>query len=101
MGRMIFHLTDEDRDALERVRVKLGARSHAESLRRLILAADEAPVVSMSISEGPAPLIAEMRALAALPPGTKVKVVDDGAAPFVPLLKRRDFNPQPKKGAKK
>jgi hypothetical protein len=36
MGRMIFDLTDDDREALERIRVELGARSHAEALRLLI-----------------------------------------------------------------
>jgi hypothetical protein len=34
--RMIFDLTDDDREALERIRVELGARSHAEALRLLI-----------------------------------------------------------------
>lgn len=36
MGRMIFDLTDDDRAALERHRVRLGLRSHAETLRALI-----------------------------------------------------------------
>jgi hypothetical protein len=43
MGKL---LVDLDREALERVRVKLGARSHAEALRKLIEAADVAPTVS-------------------------------------------------------
>lgn len=37
MGKL---LVDVDREALERVRVKLGARSHAEALRRLVAQAD-------------------------------------------------------------
>lgn len=37
---MIFDLTDDDRDALERIRVELGARSHAEVIRRLIRSSD-------------------------------------------------------------
>lgn len=36
MGRMIFDLTDEDRDALEAIRKHRGHRSHAETLRELI-----------------------------------------------------------------
>jgi hypothetical protein len=40
--RMIFDLPDDERDVLERVRVKLGLRSHAEALRFLIRQADPA-----------------------------------------------------------
>lgn len=36
MSRFIFDLTDEDRGALEAHRVRLGLRSHAETLRWLI-----------------------------------------------------------------
>ncbi len=35
-------LTDEDRAALERVRIRMGLRSHAETLRALISKADGA-----------------------------------------------------------
>lgn len=38
---MIFDLTDEDRAALEAHRVRLGCRSHAETLRALIRGASE------------------------------------------------------------
>lgn len=40
MGRMIFDLTDEDRGALEALRIKMGLRSHAETLRALIRGGD-------------------------------------------------------------
>lgn len=40
MGRLIFDLTDEDRAALEAHRVRLGLRSHAETLRVLIRTSD-------------------------------------------------------------
>lgn len=36
MGRMIFDLTDDDREKLEVVRKQRGHRSHAETLRELI-----------------------------------------------------------------
>jgi hypothetical protein len=36
MAKMIFDLTDDDREALERVRIAMGLRSHAETLRALI-----------------------------------------------------------------
>lgn len=36
MARMIFDLTDDDKAALEAHRIRLGLRSHAETLRRLI-----------------------------------------------------------------
>jgi hypothetical protein len=41
--RLIFDLTPEDRDALERHRVRLGLRSHAETLRALIRGPGGAP----------------------------------------------------------
>lgn len=62
---MIFDLTDADREALERVRVKLGARSHADVLRKLIRAGDEAPTVTMSIGLGAPPDRAAPAALSA------------------------------------
>lgn len=37
---MLFDLTDEDRDLLERRRVRLGLRSHADTLRSLIRGRD-------------------------------------------------------------
>lgn len=40
MERMIFNLSADDRAALERVRIRLGLRSHAETLRTLIAEAD-------------------------------------------------------------
>jgi hypothetical protein len=36
MGKLIFELSDEERDALERTGSTLGLRSHAETLRALI-----------------------------------------------------------------
>jgi hypothetical protein len=36
MARMIFDLTDEDREALERLRIARGLRSQAGVLRQLI-----------------------------------------------------------------
>lgn len=49
MGRMIFDLTDEDREALERVRIALGARSHAETLRRLIRDFEPGPTLGQKV----------------------------------------------------
>jgi hypothetical protein len=51
MGRMIFALTDEDRAALEAHRVRLGLRSHAETLRALIRSGASEPVVVRIISD--------------------------------------------------
>lgn len=36
MGRLIFDLNDDERSTLEAIRQRLGCRSHAETLRRLI-----------------------------------------------------------------
>jgi hypothetical protein len=58
MARMIFDLTDDDRDALERIRIARGLRSHAETLRALIRGeggepvAAETPKPSPSFSHG-------------------------------------------------
>jgi hypothetical protein len=41
---MIFDLTDEDREAVERIRKHRGDRSQAETLRQLIRSADTAPL---------------------------------------------------------
>lgn len=40
MGRLIFDLSEEERAALERLRIRFGLRSHAETLRQLIRDAD-------------------------------------------------------------
>lgn len=46
---MIFDLTDEDRAALERVRVARGHRSQAETLRALIREAVDGEFVSIGV----------------------------------------------------
>jgi hypothetical protein len=46
--RMIFDLPDDERDVLERVRVKLGLRSHAEALRFLIRQENRTPTRSQA-----------------------------------------------------
>jgi hypothetical protein len=60
---MIFDLTDDDREALEALRVKMGLRSHAETLRALIRGG---PVVGD-------PIVISSSA-GAIPDGTKMKV---------------------------
>lgn len=40
MKKFNFNITPEERDALERIRVAMAARSHGEVLRRLIAKAD-------------------------------------------------------------
>jgi hypothetical protein len=45
MGRFIFDMSDDERNALERHRVRLGLRSHAETLRALIRGEEKAPEV--------------------------------------------------------
>lgn len=49
MKKFNFNITPEERDALERIRVAMAARSHGEVLRRLIARADASVV-----SSGPA-----------------------------------------------
>lgn len=58
MGKL---LVDVDREALERVRVKLGARSFAEAIRKLIWEADpewsSSEIASMEAKGPAAPLV--------------------------------------------
>lgn len=62
MGRLIFELTDDDRAALERKRIELGCRSHAETLRQLIRgnAAFVEDCAAIRFSRGPGLPSAEM-----------------------------------------
>lgn len=53
MGKLIFELSDEERDALERVRVKLGLRSHAETLRAMIGEFDRKPAAAVLVKAAP------------------------------------------------
>jgi hypothetical protein len=46
MGRMIFDLTEADREALEALRIRMGLRSHAEVLRALIRGDDGEPALA-------------------------------------------------------
>lgn len=51
MGKLLFELSDDDRAALERVRIKMGLRSHAETLRALISEADGG--VALAVGDPP------------------------------------------------
>jgi len=55
MGKLLFELSDDDRAALERVRVRMGLRSHAETLRALISGADGGAVPAAA-DPGPGPV---------------------------------------------
>jgi hypothetical protein len=86
MGKL---LVDVDREALERVRVKLGARSGAEALRKLIENADSgaAPWRPVMMAED-----WTTRALGEKPPDTSGAKVTGPGRPKVPygsLLKKR------------
>lgn len=118
---MIFDLTDEDRDGLERVRASMGLRSHAEALRQLIRDADSAHTETMrlrSAFEAMAPAAARAcvaSSVTALPPkprkadsralkaGDIVTFEDQsprvvGAHVDAPVYKRGEFRPNPKTG---
>lgn len=85
MGKL---LVDVDREALERVRVKLGARSHAEALRKLIETAD--------VAQDPGYVFRLEQGRAALADTSRAKVKDPGMDK--PL--KRHFRPNPKPGKK-
>lgn len=53
MARMIFDLTDDDREALDRLRAARGLRSNAEALRALIRENTEGGEITLGVVKTP------------------------------------------------
>jgi hypothetical protein len=92
---MIFDLTDDDRQALEAHRIRLGLRSHAEALRSLIRG--EGPALAMAEPPVPRPSFSLGRSKTVLAPAKRERTVPDTHV-AVPTFQRKAFNPQPKGG---
>lgn len=92
--RMIFDLTDDDREALERIRVEFGARSHAEVIRRLIRSSDPASP-NRGVPAGS--LMSALRPKAAKPAAKPSEPAPSASVPFAGNLTRRPMQ----KGGKK
>jgi len=75
VARMIFDLTDDDRAALERARIAMGLRSHAETLRALIRGAGGAPANAEPRPGAPSPTPHRGRAVVAPKPRGGAEVV--------------------------
>ena len=98
MSRMIFDLTDEDRQALEAHRIRLGLRSHAEALRALIRG--EGPATAMAEPTDPRPSFSHGRSKTVVAPAKRVRT-EPAIHVEVPTFERKAFNPRPKTGKAK
>jgi hypothetical protein len=98
MSRMIFDLTEEDRAALERIRITRGLRSHAETLRAMIRGEDGQP--AMVEPPAPRPSFSHGRSKTVLAPAKRERTVP-AAHVDVPVYEAKPFNPQPKTGKKR
>lgn len=107
MGRLLFDLTDDDRALLEAHRVRLGLRSHAETLRSLIRRSGK---VLAATAVGPIergdlvtlrdePIVAGIRQAPIWREGPVTHIPHVQPVHVeVPILARKTFNPQPKRG---
>lgn len=82
-NRLIFDLTDDDKLLLEAVRVKLGLRSHAETLRSLIRSYPW-PSVAIPSAVIETQALPDVRARAPIPPKASLAAVQLGPTPRAP-----------------
>lgn len=101
MGRMIFDLTDDDREALEAHRIRLGLRSHAETLRALIRGPGGEPAMAAPPAPKPSFSRGRSKTVAVLEKRARATAVAEAQCATVPRYERKTFNPQPKKGKAK
>jgi hypothetical protein len=94
MAKMLFELTDQDRAALERIRIARGLRSHAETLRAMIRGEDGQP--AMAEPPAPKPSFSHGRSKTVVAPAKRERTMV-----AVPIYEARAFNPQPKTGKPK
>lgn len=116
MGRLLFDLTDEDRALLEAHRVRLGLRSHAETLRALIRSGPVIVGIDLGHPDGDRSVEVtarmnaegrfEVESFKEHPPARARSSPSDPelyrrpVLTEIPILARKTFNPQPKRGGK-
>ncbi len=98
MGRLIFELSDAEREALEAIRKSWGLRSHAETLRQLISAEVARPLVERPlVAAGNAAFVEAYTRIAR----RKGSELSDDAKKIAIDAARASWRPHPKPGKAK